>query len=312
MSMDRRTFLSTAAFASTALVTGRYRRLLAAPIVTPSTDPSAATKPYDLVAIKGGEPGAMFDASIEAMGGMKAFVKRGQKVVVKPNIGWDVPPERAGNTNPQLVARIVQQCLAAGAKEVYVFDNPCDNWKRSYKNSGIEAAAKQAGAKVAPASSESYYQSVAVPGAKNLEGVKVHELLLQCDVFINVPILKHHSGSDLTVGMKNMMGVVWDRGFWHGHDLHHCIAEFAAFRKPDLTVVDAYNVMKNHGPRGVSVDDIVQMKSLLMGTDIVAVDAAAAKLLGVEPSSVRYIQLAAEAGRGHMELEKLNIKRMSL
>jgi uncharacterized protein (DUF362 family) len=297
--MDRRDFLRTTAAAGAYLALGQPGRAL------------AAGGAPDLVAVKGGEPGAMFDRGIEALGGMKAFVKKGQKVLVKPNIGWDVPPERGGNTNPQLVARIVEQALAAGAAEVFVFDNSCDQWERCYKTSGIEAAARAAGAKVAPGGQERYFQRVTLPGDV-LGSAKVHELLLQADVFINVPVLKHHSSSALTIGMKNHMGVVWDRGAWHRNGLHDCIAEFAAYRKPTLTVVDAYNVMLRNGPRGVSAADVVQMKAQLLSVDPVAADAAAAKLHGTDPKSVRYIALAAQAGVGRMDLEKLDIKRIAL
>jgi uncharacterized protein (DUF362 family) len=268
--------------------------------------------PFDLVAIRNGEPEAMFDRGIEALGGMKAFVKKGQKVVIKPNIGWDVSPERAGNTNPKLVARVVEQCLNAGAKEVYVFDHTCDNWQRCYRTSGIEEAAKRAGAKIAPGGSESYYQSVTVPGASILKTTKEHELILGSDVFINLPVLKSHSSTRVTVAMKNLMGNVWDRGFWHGNDVHLCITEYATYRKPALNIVDAYAVMKRNGPRGVSIDDVQTMKAQLISTDIVAVDAAATKLFGLDPAQVRHIAMGAEKGIGRIDLDKLNISRISL
>ena len=297
--MQRRDFLRTAAAAGAYLALGEPGRALAqggAP---------------DLVAVKGGEPGEMFDRGIEALGGMKAFVRKGQKVVVKPNIGWDVPPERGGNTNPQLVARIVEQALAAGAAEVCVFDNSCDQWERCYKTSGIGAAARAAGAKIVPGGVEGYYQRVKLAG-EVLTSAKVHEVLLQADAFINVPVLKHHSSSELTIGMKNHMGVVWDRGDWHRNGLHAAIAEFAAWKRPTLTVVDAYNVMRRNGPRGVSAADVVQMKAQLLSVDPVAADAAAARLFGTEPKDVRYIAAAASAGLGRMDLEKLEIKRIAL
>jgi uncharacterized protein (DUF362 family) len=239
--MDRRTFVKQTVgatlLAGTAAASGRFSRLFAA--VPPL--------PFDLVAVKGGEPDAMFDAAIGALGGMTTFVRKGQKVVIKPNIGWDVAPERAGNTNPKLVSRIVRHCLDAGAKEVYVFDHTCDDWRRAYKSSGIERAAKDAGATVAPGHTESYYHGVSVTGGKVLKEAQVHELILESDVFINVPVLKHHSSSQLTAGMKNQMGIVWDRGYWHRNDLHQCIADFAGYRKPDLTVVDAYLMLKQNG-----------------------------------------------------------------
>lgn len=273
---------------------------------------TAQTEIYDLAAIKGGEPDAMFDRAIKSLGGMKRFVKPNQSVVVKPNIGWDVTPERAGDTNPTLVKHIVKHCLDAGAKDVYVFDHTCDNWTRCYKNSGIESAVKEAGGKIVPGNNESYYQKVDIPNGKRLKEAQVHELIFESDVFINVPILKTHGGTKLTIAMKNLMGVVWDRGYWHRNDLHQCIADFAAFRKPDLNIVDAYNVMKRNGPRGVSVDDVVTMKSQIISTDIVAADAASAKLFGMEPADIQHIVYANELNAGTMDLTKLKIDRIIL
>ena len=306
--MDRRDFMKkmigTGIVAGSTVAFGDYAGLFAANAAAPAA--------YDLVAVKGGEPEVMFDKAIASLGGMAQFVPRGSKVLVKPNIGWDVTPERAGNTNPRLVARIVGQCLAAGAKQVSVFDHTCDPWAQSYRNSGIERAVKDAGGRIVSGDSEGYYQQVAVPDGRRLTGAKVHELLLDADVFINVPVLKHHSSSMLTVGMKNLMGVVWDRGFWHRNDLHQCIADFAAYRRPTLTVVDAYNVMRQNGPRGVSADDVVAMKSLIVSRDMVAADAAAAKLFGAEPGDIPYIRLAAEMQLGRMDLNALSINRIKL
>lgn len=268
--------------------------------------------PYDLVAVKDGQPDMMLDKALQAMGGIQNFVKKGQTVVVKPNIGWDVIPEKAANTNPLLVKRIIEHCFTAGAKEVYVFDNTCDNWSSCYKNSGIEKAAKDAGAKVAPGHSESYYQEVNVPGGKNLKDAKVHELILNSDVFINVPVLKSHGSARLTISMKNLMGIVWDRRFWHRNDLNQCIADFATYRKPDLNIIDAYNVMTKNGPRGVSKADVIKMQYLIVSNDMVAADAAAAKIFGMDPEEIKYIQIANEMGVGQMDLSKLNIGRIKV
>ena len=267
---------------------------------------------YDLVAIKGGEPGSMFDKAMKSLGGMNAFVKKGDRVVVKPNIGWDVIPERAANTNPVLVKRIVEHCIESGASEVYVFDHTCDDWKRCYSNSGIERAVKEAGGKIVPGNSERYYQEVVVEKGKRLKKSKVHELILECDVFINVPVLKSHSSADLTISMKNLMGIVWDRRFWHSNDLHQCIADFTSYRKPDLNVVDAYNIMMKNGPRGVSQSDVYMMKSQIISTDIVAADAAAAKLFGKEPENIEHIKMASDMNLGEIDLSKLNINRIIL
>lgn len=299
--MQRRTFLKAL---SAGLALGSSADRLHAGEVTAGVT--------DLVAVKNGDPEVLFDRGIEALGGMGRFVKKGQTVVVKPNIGWNVVPERAANTNPRLVRRIIEHCLQVGAKEVYVFDHTCDAWRDSYRTSGIEQAVKEAGGKLAPGNSEGYFQAVAVAQGRRLREVKEHELILQSDVFINVPVLKSHGGARLTVAMKNLMGIVWDRSEWHANDLHQCIADFASYRKPDLNVVDAYNVMMRHGPRGVSAADVVNMQSQLLSTDLVTADAAAAKLFGLEPDTVGYIRLASEMGIGRGDLENLAIRRIVL
>jgi uncharacterized protein (DUF362 family) len=306
--MKRRNFLSNTLkaglLAGPAIgITGS--ELLANSVQNPNTD-------YDLVAVKGGEPAAMLDKALESLGGIQRFVKKGQHVLVKPNIGWDATPERAANTNPQLVKRLIELCKQAGASRVSVFDKTCNDWQKCYANSGIEKAVKEAGGIMVPGNAESYYKPVNIPQANKLKNVKVHDLYLTADVIINVPVLKHHSGTTLTIAMKNLMGVVWDRWFWHENDLHRCIAEFPRFKMPHLNIVDAYNVMLRNGPRGVSVDDISNMKALLVSTDIVAIDAAAVKLFGMEPDDIGFVKIAHELGLGNKNLDKLKINRISM
>lgn len=303
--MKRRDFIKTSAGAS--IATGA-----ALTLGTPEKLIAAESDRIDLVAVRGGEPEVMFDHGIEALGGMSAFVKPGQRVLVKPNIGWDRVPERAGNTNPKLVQRIVEHCFKAGAKEVLVFDHTCHEWSKCYENSGIKAAVEAAGGKMVPGNAQAAYRDVKIEGAKRLTETAVHELMLDTDVFINVPILKNHSGAKLTIAMKNLMGCVWDRGYYHKNNLHQCIADFLYFRKPDLNVIDAYNVMTQNGPMGVSLDDVVQMKTQVISPDIVAADAAATKFFGMEPEAINHIKIAAEAGFGEMDLSKLNIKRINV
>jgi uncharacterized protein (DUF362 family) len=307
--MNRREFFKKSSYAGAAAYT--YFKLGSSSNIFANSK-TAPNELYDLVAIKGGEPEDMFDKAIHSLGGMKNFVSKNQTVVVKPNIGWDTIPERAANTNPKLVARIVKHCFDAGAKEVYVFDHTCDNWNKCYSTSGIEKYAKDAGAKVVPGNNESYYQKVEVPKGKKLSEASVHELILESDVFINVPVLKSHGGAGLTIAMKNLMGVVWDRRYWHRNDLHQCIADYTTFKKPDLNIIDAYAVMKKNGPRGVSEADVVNIKSQIISTDIVAADAAAAKLFGKEIEEIDYINIAHDMNIGTKDLSKLNINRIIL
>ena len=306
--MKRRDFFRNALGAGIFLGTG----LKLGAMTNVSGNEDEANENYDMVAIMGGEPDAMFDKGIAALGGMQKFVKPGQTVVVKPNIGWDKPVENAANTNPLLVKRIVEHCFMAGAKDVYVFDHTCDKWDQCYKNSGIEDAVKAAGGTMVQADNERYYREIQIPNGKNLKSALVHEKILDSDVFINVPILKSHGGGKLTINMKNLMGVVWNRGWWHGHNLHQCIADCATEVKPDLNVIDAYRVMMKNGPRGVGPEDCVIKKAQIISTDMVAGDAAAAKIFGIAPEDVRYINYAHEMNAGTKDLESLNIKRIKI
>lgn len=311
--MERRDFIKTLAVAGAAITVHRSQAM----DVLAQTFTNAAGNKVDMVAVMGGEPEVMFRRAIEELGGMKAFIKPGQKVAVKPNIGWDKVPELAGNTNPKLVAEIVKQCLAAGAKEVTVFDHTCDDWQKCYKNSGIEEAAKAAGAKVMPAHLETYYRKVSLPQGKNMKSAKVHQAILDSDVWINVPILKNHGGANLTISMKNHMGIVWDRGFFHSNNLQQCIADICTLQKKAvLNVVDAYRIMKTNGPRGRSASDVVLTKGLFVSQDIVAVDTAAAKFFNqvreMPLDTVSHLANGQALNIGTMDLDKLNIKRIKI
>jgi len=300
--MNRRYFIRTLLTTAASLMLPVRSRLL-----------HAADNQYpDLVAVRGADPGRMLDAALKASGGISRWVRPNMTVAIKPNIGWDVAPERAANTNPELIGRLVRQCKDAGAAKVYVFDHTCNNWTRSYRNSGIEAAVEQAGGIMAPAHRKGYYQSITIDNGSRLNQAVVHELLLESDVRINVPILKHHGSADLSIAMKNLMGVVWDRGYWHRSGLHRCIADFASSKLIDLNIVDAYRMLTRNGPRGVSEADVQTPKMLLMSTDMVAADAAATKIFGQQPQTVDYIRLAHAAGLGQMDLSRLNIQRINL
>ncbi len=269
----------------------------------------------DLVAVKNNEPDILFKKAMELMGGMNRFVQKGQTVVVKPNIGFAKEPEMGATTNPLLVKSVVEHCILAGAKKVYVFDNVGSASygvaHTCYEKSGIEEAAREAGAIVASGDHEKYYQKVDIPGAELLVSTDVHELVLEADVFINVPVLKNHRYTHLTCAMKNLMGVVWDRMVYHYTDLEQSIAEFCLFKKPDLNIVDAYRVMKRYGPQGRSPEDVVLMKTLLVSQDIVAIDTAAAKIFGADLDSIRYLKIGHDLGLGTMDLDRLKIKKFT-
>jgi len=312
--MDRRNFLRAVALTGAAITTMKEADAMS--VLTQSFQTNRAAN-YDLVAVMGGEPEVMFRKAITEMGGMQKFISKGDKVCVKPNIAWDQPVEMAANTNPKLVAEIIKQCFDAGASEVTVFDHTCDEWRKTYTNSGIEEAAKKAGAKVVPAHQESYYKTVSIPQGKRLKTAKIHQAIVDSDKWINVPVLKNHGGAQLTISMKNYMGIVWDRGFFHANDLQQCIADVCTYEKrPVLNVVDAYRLMKTSGPKGKSLSDVVLSKGLFMSQDIVAVDTAAANFFNqaheMPLERVTHITKAQELGLGTMDLDKLNIRRVRI
>ena len=323
--MDRRKFLKSVAITGAVAVGGKTllkessgMDILSQTFVNgASAAPATTAANFDLVAVLGGEPEAMFRKAIAEMGGMGKSIKKGDKVVVKPNIGWDKSPELAANTNPKLVTEVIKQCFKAGAKEVTVFDHTCDDWRKCYTNSGIEAAAKAAGAKVVPAHQESYYRQVALPKGKSLKSTKIHEAIVNCDKWINIPVLKNHGGAQMTISMKNYMGIVWDRGFFHANDLQQCIADVCTYdKRPVLNIVDAYRLMKTSGPRGKSASDVVLTKGLFISQDIVAVDTAAVNFFSqvreMPLAKVSHLSKAQDLNVGTMDLNKLKVRRVKI
>ena len=271
----------------------------------------------DLVAVMGGEPDQMYEAAIKAIGGLGRFVKKGQKVTIKPNIGWAKKPELAANTNPLLISTLVKACFAEGAAEVTVFDNTCQGWQDCYRLSGIKEAAEAAGAKVVPGNDERYFRDYDLPKGKVLQHAKIHQAILDCDVWINVPVMKNHGGANMTVAMKNHMGIVWDRRAFHSKGLPQCIADICTIDKPAaLHIVDAYRIMTQNGPQGRSEADVATPKALFMSTDIVAVDTAAIRFFDqirkMPLEDVPYLAMGQEHGLGSMDLKSLNIKRIKM
>ncbi|MDR2429768.1 MAG: DUF362 domain-containing protein [Puniceicoccales bacterium] len=316
----RRNFLKTGIALGAALTLREANNpLFAAPDTPASTALQTGPdgKPM-LVAVRDGTRASMLDRALQALGGIERFVKKGQSVVIKPNVAWDVPPERSACTHPEVVGRLVELCIKAGAKKVSVFDRTCDqprdNSPRCYDTSGVRPAVLKAGGVMVSGNDETLYREVKLPRGVRLQDTKVHSLILESDVFINVPVLKHHHGATITAAMKNLMGAIWDRRFYHSNDLHQCIADFISHPKlrPTLNITDAYAPMVRNGPRGKSVEDVVEMKTLLASTDIVAIDAASARMLDHAEDAIPHVRIAAAAGYGTCKLGTLKIERIRM
>jgi len=303
-SINRRKFLKIAGMTGVA-ITG----IIENPLLT-RAEKKVAT-PMDLAVVQNGDPAALVQKAVEMMGGISQFVKKGNVVVVKPNIGWDRVPEQAATTNPDVVAEIVRLCLKAGASKVKVFDSTCNQAKRCYVRSKIEQAASAAGADVSHIY-EQKFKKVNIPDGNELKSWLFYRDALEADVFINVPIAKHHSMSRVTLGLKNIMGVIGDnRGKIHNHfDVK--IVDLNTVIKPQLTIVDAVRILMNNGPTGGNLNDVKQMNTIIAGVDPVAVDAYGATLFDLKPDDLGFLREAHERGLGTMDLGSLKIEKVDL
>jgi len=261
---------------------------------------------HDLTVVKGDDPYLATMKAIEAIGGMEQFVKKNSVVLIKPNIGWDRSPEYAANTNPDVLGALVDMCFRSGAKRVNIFDNTCNESKRCYENSGLEKISKEKGANV-------YFpDDWNIVKAKfnyksPMEGWPIYRDALECDTFINVPILKHHGLAGLTIAMKNLMGVCsGNRGLIHS-DMGTKLAHLTDFIKPDLNVIDAYRVLTRNGPTGGNLADVVEMKTIIAGIDPVLCDAYAARLMGREPLSISSIDQGVKCNIGSADISRADI-----
>lgn len=270
----------------------------------------------DLVIAKNGTPTKLLQASMAPLGGMGRFVKQGQRVVIKANIAWARTPEQACTNNPELLYALVRMCFEAGAKEVAVWDHTCDNYQFAFARSGLKEAGQKAGADVLSGHGRNVYKQVEIPKGKKLKTAEVLRDVLEADVFINFPIPKHHFATEVTLGMKNLIGIVWDMEQLHRIDLHQCIADINTLRKPDLTVVDAIRILTTNGPKGPGkTEDIAEV---IATTDIVAADAYAAAFFKhprtgkpFRPEDVKFVRLGYEAGLGEIDLSKVRIQRVT-
>jgi len=304
--LTRRDFLKTSALVGGGLMTADFlalsRAALAAdplPAMSIARWDAAALADADLAAAAVG----LTEAAIASVGGMERFVGEGDTVWVKPNIGWNRRPELAANTNPDVVGTLVRLCRAAGAKTVKVGDHPCQPARQAYRNSGIAKTVEAAGGKMVYLDKDRF-QDVEL-GGEYLEKWPLYREVIDADLVINVPVLKHHGLTRCSIAMKNYMGVIGgNRSAWH-QNMDACVADITRFMKPRLTVLDAVRVLTAHGPQGGDPADVEVRGVVAASTDIVALDAFGASLMGHGPGDVSHIAAAAEQGLGTQDFASL-------
>ena len=281
---------------------------------TLTSAPAAPAAAYLAVARgAGADPAELTRRAIAAVGGIEQFVKPGANVIIKPNIcNAYHGPEYASTTNPEVVAAIVALCLGAGAKRVRVMDFAFGGSPQaSYETSGIAAAVKAAGGEMENMN-RLKYNKTAIPQGKILKSSNIYKDILDADTVINVPIAKTHGSATLTLGMKNLMGVIQDRNALHARGLHQCIADLNSVVKPQLTVVDAIRILAANGPTGGNLDDVKRLDTIIASADVVAADAYATGLFGMKPADVNYIKLGAGMGLGTMDLGNIKIEEINV
>lgn len=270
----------------------------------------------ELVIAKNGNPAQLLQAALNPLGGMGRFVKKGQKVVIKANIAWARSPEQACTNNPDLLYALVKMCFDAGASRVAVWDHTCDNHQFTFVKTGLKEAGQKAGADVLSGHGRNSYKKVEIPKGKKLKSAEVLKEVLDTDVFINFPIPKQHFATELTLGMKNLIGIVWDMEQLHKIDLHQSIADINTLRKPDLVIMDAIRILTTNGPKGPGKVELPG--EVIASTDIVAVDSYATGFFKhsktgkpFKPEDIKFIKYGYEHGLGQIDLTKVRIKKVS-
>ena len=272
---------------------------------------AADTQFPQMTVVQNGEPAELVRQAFENLGGIGRFVSRQDAVVLKPNIAWDRTPEQAANTNPDLVAEVVRQCWQAGAKRVIVTDVSCNDPRRCFQRSGIQQAARAQGAEVI-LPDPSLFREVDLGGVV-LKNWPVFTPFLEADKIINLPIAKQHSLVRATLGMKNWYGILGgERNRLH-QQIHQSLTDLASFMLPTITLLDCYRVLLRNGPTGGNLEDVALKKTVVAGTDPVAIDAYVAKAYwNLDPADMPYLEMSAARGLGTVNFEKLAVKASKL
>jgi uncharacterized protein (DUF362 family) len=265
-----------------------------------------------LAAAHGEDPAAITEAAVKALGGIERFVKKGFDVILKPNICTDYYSfEYAATTNPLVVATLVKLALGAGAKRVRVMDFPFGgSAKSAYERSGIGEAVNQAGG-VMEVMNPNKFKKTSIPQGVSIKEWEIYQDILSCDLLINVPIAKHHSLAGLTLGGKNLLGVIQNRDSIHAY-MGQRVADLISVIKPGLTVVDSVRILMDHGPTGGSLDDVKLVNTVIASHDIVAADTYAAGLFNQTGEDISYINAAAERGLGTLDLSTVKVEEINL
>jgi uncharacterized protein (DUF362 family) len=276
---------------------------------------SAESQP-DIVLAKG-PPGLAAQGAVNAMGGMQRFVKAGDRVVIKPNMSFPNPPEWGTTTHPDVVHALSDMCLKAGAASVLVLDNPLRNAELCLERSGLKAACQDLPQTQTQALADRrFYEEVKIPGGTELKSTMIMKDVLRANVIIATPVAKSHSATGVSLSMKGMMGLIYDRRSLHlVMDLNTAIVDLCTVLRPHLTVVDASRVLSSGGPGGPG--KVIALETIIASTDMVAADAMAVELgtwygRKFKARQVKHIRMAHERGLGNMDVAVQTLKEVAV
>ncbi len=306
--MNRREFLKYQAMGILWMVAGGYELLL---------PKKSVAEPFPDIAVVKGATAAATRAAVELLGGMKQVVKPGNRVIIKPNMSFPTPPERASNTHPEVVRELAFMCKEAGASKILVLDNTLSSKERCLEKSGIREACKAIDNKMVFAlSDDSLYKATDIPKYKSMIKTEIMKEVLKSDVLIAAPVAKSHSGTGVSLSMKGMMGLIYNRRVMHRqYDLHTSIVDLCTILKADLAVIDGTRVLSTNGPYGPG--KVLHENTIIASKDMVAADAYAVSIFEwygkrFKPRQVRHIKEAHERGLGRMDIENLEVKSIAL
>lgn len=296
--MTRRKFLKTAA-------AGVALGLVGGPPL------SAAKEEYDLAVISG-EPVSATKKALEAMGGISRFVKKGQQVILKPNMSFTRTPEFGATTHPLVVATVAQDCMNAGAQKVLILDHTLHRAELCLERTGIREACKNiSGVHVLTLQERKFFQEIKVPQGKVLERVEVMKEILDGSVLINIPVAKSHSATGVSMGIKGLMGLIWDRESFHArYNMNQALADLATVIKPQLTILDATRALTSGGPGGPGT--VMKPNLVIAGIDPVAVDSYGVSIApwygqNFKGRQVEHLLMAHQRGLGKIDIDQLRI-----
>jgi uncharacterized protein (DUF362 family) len=314
--MTRRDFIKWTGAAAAAMALAAAGCKPAGTQTQPEADVTVPAGPTSdqayMAIIHGADPAAITEAAVKALGGIERFCKSGANVIIKPNMCVNYStPEYAATTNPTVVATLVRLCKGAGAKRIRIMDTPyTGDAEAAYHTSGIYDAVIEAGGEMELMSSVKF-ADYDIPNGRDIRSWSIYRDVMEADLLINVPIAKHHGSSRLTLGCKNLMGVINGPNQFH-RNLHQRIADLSTVVRPALTLVDAVRILTAHGPGGGNLADVKETNMVIASHDIITADSYATTLFGLTADDIDFVRLGADMGLGEKDWSKVKVEEISV